>query len=193
MTKRKLLGGEISSPALPPPSTIKDELKKLMEDGRFLLGEACAPYALRKSKAGVVEVYNLQIQGRKIALTDIRQKLLEKQKKYMRLLSDSDIEKLTTKEALEFLQVMRCDIPNVEDEDLRDRVRRNHGTVLGKGLIIITVHVVYNTAVYLTNGEFLEKTGHPSINVQTLVEQPEVHMMAMGSSSIEVQAALITD
>lgn len=111
----------------------------------------------------------------------------------MRLLSDSDIEKITTNEALEFLQVMRCDIPNVEDEDLRERVRHNHGTVLGKGLIIITVHVVYDTAVYLTSGEFLEKTGHPSINVQTLVEQPEVHMMAMGSSSIDVQAALITD
>ncbi len=204
--KKRLLGGEISSPALPPPSTIKDELKNLMEGGRFLLGEACAPYTLRKSKtkAGVVEVYDLQVQGRKIALIDLRQKLLERQKKYMRLLSDSDIDKLTTNEAIEVLRVMRCDISNAEDGELRERVRHNqrhrtlvlwhdHGTVLGNGLILITVHVVYDTAVYLTNGEFREKTGHPSINLQTLIEQPEIHMMAMGSSSIDDQAALIAD
>ncbi len=85
-TKKRLPGGEISSPALPPPSTIIREIQQHSEGGRFLLGEVCAPYTLRKCKVkdGVVQMYEVQVQGRKITLTDIRRKLLQQQERYMR-------------------------------------------------------------------------------------------------------------
>ncbi len=55
--KRRLQGGEISSPSLLPPSTITTEILQLMEGRRFLLGEACVPYW-----------YEVQVQGRKLPL-----------------------------------------------------------------------------------------------------------------------------
>lgn len=54
---------------------------------------------------------------------------------------------------------------------------------------MITVHVVYDKAVFLTNEEYRHKTGKRA-NVQC---QPEIYMLVLGSSSVEDQAAIIPD
>ena len=38
-------------------------------------------------------------------------------------------------------------------------VWHDHSTILNNGLIMITVHVVYDKAVFLTNEEYRRKTG----------------------------------
>ena len=57
---------------------------------------------------------------------------------------------------------------------------------------MITVHVVYDKAVFITNEEYHHKTGKRA-NVQCQVEQPEIYMLVLGSSSVEDQAAVIPD
>ena len=57
---------------------------------------------------------------------------------------------------------------------------------------MITVHVIYDKAVFLTNEEYYRKTGN-QVNVQCQVEQPEIYMLVLGSSSVEDQAAVIPD
>ena len=58
----------------------------------------------------------------------------------------------------------------------------DHATVLNKGLIMVTVHVLYDIAVFLSNKEYTVLTGR-SVNVQAEVEQPMVYMLTLGSSS----------
>ena len=68
----------------------------------------------------------------------------------------------------------------------------DHATILGRGFIMITIHVIFDKAVFLTSTEYKEATGE-EVNVQAEVEQPEVYLLAMGTSSIEDQASLISD
>ena len=57
---------------------------------------------------------------------------------------------------------------------------------------MITVHVIYDKAVFLKNEEYHHKTGKCA-NVQCQVEQPEINMLVLGSSSVEDQATIIPD
>ena len=57
---------------------------------------------------------------------------------------------------------------------------------------MITVHTLYDRAVHLDNNEYYAKTGE-QVNVQAEVEQPEVHVLVLGTSSIEDQASVIAD
>ena len=68
----------------------------------------------------------------------------------------------------------------------------DHSTILNNGLIMITVHVIYDKVVFLTNEEYHHKTGKRA-NVQYQMEQPETYMLVLGSSSVEDQAAIIPD
>ena len=68
----------------------------------------------------------------------------------------------------------------------------DHGTILGLGCIILTVHIAYDPAVFLTQSEYEAKYGK-SASIQSLVERPVVHLMAAGSSAIEDQLALLQD
>ena len=68
----------------------------------------------------------------------------------------------------------------------------DHATILRNGFIMITVHIVYDKAVFFTNEEYFNKTGI-RLNVQCEVEQPEIYMLVLGSPSVEDQAAVIPD
>ena len=57
---------------------------------------------------------------------------------------------------------------------------------------MITVHTLYDKVVHLSDKEYYTKT-RQKVNVQSEVEQPEVHMLVLGSSSVEDQAAVISD
>ena len=65
----------------------------------------------------------------------------------------------------------------------------DHGTVLGLGCIILTVHIAYDPAVFYTQAEYEAKHGKS----QSLVEWPVIHLMAAGSSSVEDQLALLQE
>lgn len=58
--------------------------------------------------------------------------------------------------------------------------------------MMVTVHILYDHAVFFTNEEYQQKN-HQNIEVQSEIEQPEIHMLALGSSSIEDQAALLPE
>ncbi len=66
----------------------------------------------------------------------------------------------------------------------------DHATVLGLGLITITVHIIYDPAVFYTQAEIqANKDMPPSIDIQPTIECPAIHMIA---ASIGDQAALPT-
>ena len=68
----------------------------------------------------------------------------------------------------------------------------DHGTILGLGCILITVHIAYDPAVFLTQVEYEEKNGK-GLSIQSIVERPKLYIVAAGSSSCEDQIAILQD
>ena len=172
-------GGEISVPSNPAPSHIKDDWAEMIRSGLLLIGEPCTPYkVLRYATAGgEITEEEIMLNGRKISLLDIRIELLRRQEQFMRM---TTIEPETTRE----VPTQKC--------HRHLAMWHDHATILNKGLIMVTVHILYDTAIFLSNEEYTLKTG-VSVNVQAEVEQPMVYMLTLGSSSIEDQAALISE
>ena len=57
----------------------------------------------------------------------------------------------------------------------------------------MTVSVLYDPLVHLTNGEYKERTGKTIENIQEIIEQPQIHLLALGGSSLDDQLSLIGD
>ena len=58
---------------------------------------------------------------------------------------------------------------------------------------MVTVSVLYDPAVFLGIDEYKAKTGKQVDNLQQLIEEPHIHLLALGSPSISDQLALIGD
>ena len=95
-SKAKLPGNEISVPSMPTVCSLKEDISELLDSGKLTLGEPCCPFTIMKSHVidGKLVSTPSQIYGRKIPLLEIRKKLLRRQEKFMRLMSDDDIDKL---------------------------------------------------------------------------------------------------
>ena len=91
-SKRKLPGSEISVQFPPTVSPLKKQkvLLVLVESGEISLGVPCSPYVVSRSiiKEGKVYQEKIQVEGRKIPLTDLRQKTLKQQEEFMKLWGD---------------------------------------------------------------------------------------------------------
>ncbi len=206
-SKKRLPGSEISVPSNPPIKAVQAEINMMIISGRFTLGEECAPYKLTRyvPNDGRIVTKDVLIHGRKVPLEDLRNRLLKKHERYMRLNPNEKFDAMTRSEILESLQTLGK-TPNEpsSDQELRMLLRsyergrslalwHDHATILGNGFILVTVHTVYDAAVFLTNAEYKQLHGGIEIDVQAEVEQPEIYLLSLGSSSVADQAALIGD
>ncbi len=95
----------------------------MISSGRFSLGEECAPYKITRYvyETGQLTPQDTFVQARKVPLKQNRERLLNK---YMRLTPST--------------QVSRCLC-----------MWHDHATILKMGFIMVTVHVMYDTQVFL--------------------------------------------
>ena len=207
--KCRLTGGEISIPCLPTITQVKEDQKQLILSGQLSVGEACAPFSLTKctvTNEGNVELEKVQIYGRKIPLAELRHNILHKQEKYMHLFTDEQIDSMTTEEILGFMATAHHELDsNASHEVLRGQIKQlqrnrtlsmwhDHSTVLQTGYILFAVWVVYDTAVFYTQNHWASLSPHNgSVNIQSLVEEPVIYMIAPSSSSPADQLALVGD
>lgn len=202
--KLKMPGGEISVPCHKTASMIKSDWADMIRSGELTLGEPCAPYTLTRYRVvdGRVEKSECVVYGRKVPLVYIRKKLLQKHEGYMRLHTNLELQNMSKSELTHILNIASVVFDaNAEDQELRDlsckleRTRmlaiwHDHSTLLGKGYVMITVKNLYDKAVFKTTSKL---EGLHIDNVQAIVEQPQLHMLAVCSSTVEDQAALIGD
>ena len=179
----------------------------MLDNGRFTLGEECTPYELTRytPHEGKIVAREVRVHGRKIPLEEIRERLLKRHQKYMCLPLESAIEQLPRTELSQALNKLdNAPNDNYTTEELHTRfynyqstrslaLWHDHATLLGIGFIMVTVHVMYDPAVFFTDEEYIAQNKATDISIQSEVEQPEIHMLSMGSSSISDQAALLGD
>ena len=167
--KKKLPGGEISTPTLPTPAAITAQKKELIACGKLSIGEPCSPYTITKSIVttdGEVTTKQVEIVGRKLSLLELRQKLLHQHLKYMRLMTNEEIKELTREKILQLMSTAHYHAsPNATTDELQQQlavlqrsrtlaVWHDHSTVLRQGYILFAVWAVYDIGVYLTESEY---------------------------------------
>ena len=205
--KRKLPGGEISIPTLPTASTISVTKAQLIESGELSIGEPCSLYILTKSVVGtdgnIVEKV-IQVDGRKISLLELRKRFIKQHQEYMRLTTDAELKAQTRPNLIQMANKIHLKFPtSVSVDQLRHHLAHaqrtrtlalwhDHSTILQTGYILFALWVIYDIAVFLTPEEYLQKSGK-QVNLQEIVEEPQVYMVAPSSSSPSDQLSLIGD
>ena len=204
----KLPGREISSPSLPPLNAVLKERDQMIADGRLKIGEPCTPYTMTRFKTstgGRLFEKAITISGRKFSLLEIRAEMLVQHQQYMHLYSDDQIQAMTTDEIKRFLHChsihadnkhMLSDLQNLLARTQRTRTLvlwHDHATILGTGYILVTVGTIYDQGVHLNEEEYYRRTGKEVKNIQKLVEAPHIHIIGVGSSSVEDQASVLPD
>lgn len=205
--KRKLPGYDVSIPSNPSLRSVEAEIQDMIASGHFTLGEECAPYTITKYilENGKLVPKDTLVYARKVPLQQIRQRLISKHQPYMRLTPLSTVTSMTEEELREVLQ--KANVPNLGSMshpqlcELLIRYQRSrslciwhdHATILKMGFIMLTVHIMYDPLVFFTDEEYQQVHPHATVSVQCEVEQPEVYLLSLGSSSAEDQASLIGD
>ena len=203
--KLRMPGGDISVPTHSTVEQIKENCSQMIVDGTLTLGEPCHPHLMVRytTSGGVLARKEVMAYGRKIPLITIRKKWLEKHEKLMHLHTDEEIERMDKDELLRFFHNHGIQLPDtLTEENLRETLSQkertrtlgmwhDHSTILGHGYVLVTVRVLYDRAVFKTESELQGlETFH---NLQSFIEEPQIHLLAMSSSCAEDQASLIQD
>ena len=121
----------------------------------------------------------------------------------MHLHTDQEISEMSSTDLIEQLKQKNIHIPDYsstgslrqklsESEQTRTiGIWHDHATLLGHGYVLVTAKILYDTPVFKTNTE-IPPTSQVK-DIQAFIDKPEVHILAMASSSAENQAGLITD
>ena len=182
---------------------MKDSWTQLIEKGELSLGVPCAPFQLTHFFVTDGDVHKEQqvVIGCKFPLKEIRQKLLKKQERYMRLKSDQEINEMTDEELAPQLSPMNMDCSSEDKKEMYKQYQctrslamwHDHGTVLGLGVVMITIHIVYDREVFYTQAELESNEAKSQVSVQATVESLEIHILIACSSAVDDQAAIIQD
>jgi len=151
-----------------------------------------------------IEKKEFTTEGRKIPLTEIRDKMLQKQEPYLRKRTDEQYNALKEDELKKRLQELH-ELESNKDlnvDEMREKLKdieRNrsllvwldNSTVANHGYLVCMVTCLYDPAVFFTSQEYKADTGK-DVNIQKVIEQPEMHFVARSGSSNDEQM-LYTD
>ena len=188
------------------PQVVRKSWDDLIDSGELILGEPCSPYTITRysTKEEKTTANEITVCGQKVPLATLRDKLLKKHMKYMCLLDNQAFAHVTREQLLTAVYKVDHTVPDTTSTDelqaiLAKAQRRrhlalwhDHATILSTGFLMITVHILYDPAVFFTNSEYQQNT-QTAVDIQTEVEKPEIYMLVLGSSSIEDQAAVLPD
>ena len=123
----------------------------------------------------------------------------------MKLWSDDVIESMNRDKLIHTLEKAHEPLVGTESlPELQTKLKRtqrtrhlafwhDHASILCKGYLLVTVSVLFDPLVHLSREEYKQRTGKNVENIQKMIEQPQVHLLALGGSSLEDQLAIIGD
>ena len=195
VSRKKLNGGDVSCPIPPTGDEVKKEWDNMVESGVLSLGIECVPYSVTKVSVnnGNLVKNRVPIYGRKIPLLELRKKLLQRHEKHMRLPTNEELEALSRDGMMSLSQDIGMTITNsIDDNELCSMIKQatrnhhlafwhDHGTILGQGYVLVTVSVMYDSSIF-----------NAGIH-QPFIEEPEIHILGLSSSSADDQVAFVPD
>ena len=200
-SKKKLPGGQVSFPMHQPVHKQKQKVANKVTSGEIQIGRGVvqtsySSYAIDPSTLSISETTK-QTSAREIPIIHIRQKLLEKHEKlgiirnnpdnYFASLSEEDTKSRLTELGEYDSQMTIQEAQHKLKSICRTRhfkVWHDHSEIAGHSHLLVLVSAVYDPAFYFTSTEMSQKG--VQIDVPTIVETPEVHILGK-SSSLEDQ------
>ena len=94
---------------------------------------------------------------------------------------------MTTQELLQYHHDLHIKLPDeMSDDNLKAKlvqcestrswaVWHDHSTICGRGYILVTCNIVYDTAVFKKDDEIQQGL---DTNIQAYIEEPEIHIIA---------------
>ena len=159
------------------------------------------------TKEGTLKTERFTVSGRKIPLLEIRTRLLKEQESQglLRIHNDDYYTAMTDAEVRSKLIQLGEDANTGEESEIESKERlkamerkrhlmvwADNSTLLNHGHLLLTVNSVYDEALYYTNKEMKAK-GKGDIDVQSVVERPQVYVLGRcGSSEVDQLAYINT-
>ena len=179
----------------PPSQKVMAQLDvSLVESGKLKTGIPCVPVTIEKRVKG--EIRTTEAHSPQFTLRDIRQSLLNRHEKFMRLHSEDDIATMCHDDLVAILKgSSQVDVSAKSTEELRQLLAQHeskrclwmwhdHSSLASHGIIAVIVDVIYNPVLFFTPR---------SPGVQEFVKEGEIHFIAHGSSSLADQACIIPE
>ena len=187
--RRTVLDTNISIPQEETIVQIKCKVKKLIAEGKIVIGDLIVPQKFKRKflKDGNIVDDEYEIYGRRVPFHLIRESLLKRHQHFMRLRQDEEYLQMSRNYIISDLKR----INEYEDFDgdfdgdtplllnrLKQFERKRHlavwhdtAPISNHSHLLITVNVVYDPAIFLTDDEYRQKY-KKRVNVQALVEDP---------------------
>ena len=158
VSRKRLSGGEVSSPVPPTCYVVKKTWNDMIENGILSLGLPCVPFTLTRLvvREGSLHEDEIPVYGRKIPLFELRKMFLQRQEKWMRLSMDEELAKMSRANMESLCNDIGLNINGKTDEQLHEEIKlatrerclafwHDHATILGHGYLLVTVSVMYNS------------------------------------------------
>lgn len=182
-------------PSLPTNEVVTQQKKQMIDSGELSIGEPCTPFTISKVTINSdmdVETKEVTISGRKIPLYELRQYVTSTYSK----MSRDDITRLLDSLHMKYDSTSTTEVLKGLLNHLQHHrtlaMWHDHSTILQTGYILFTLSIDYDPAVFFTEEEYRLKTGK-KVNIQAIIEEPEIYMLAPSTSSGSDQLALISD
>ena len=203
--KKRLRGGRTSFPMYQPVSHYRQRIRAQIASGKINIGEEVAKstytrYSVDKSNH-TLAIEGVEVSARKFSLLKIREKLLIKHQE-MKLIRDQPDEYFDTLSAeqvkLRLKELHHTFSPCNSTEELREELKvisrqrhfkmwHDHSTISGHGHFLVLVAPIFDPAFYYTTDEVHTLYG-ADIDVPSVVEKPEIHILARSRSTAGDQA-----
>lgn len=203
--KKKFRSGRTSFPMYKPVSFEKHKIQDKISRGEVTLGDEVVVSTYKRYKINpednTIMEENDKVSARRIPMLQIRKKLLQKHEElgvirnqpdvYFDTLASEDVRRKLFELHVSFSP---CETIEVLREKLKQMSRQrflkvwhDHATVAGHGHFLVLLSCVYDPAFYYTPAEMKTMTG-VEVDVPTLVETPEIHILGRSGSSLNEQA-----
>ena len=167
------------------------QLKEKIEKGICKVGDLLVPQEFKKIaiNQGKIATENVCISGRKIPLKEIRNELLDRNRRYMHPTTDEELNKLTEMDLVKYLKdINYYNITNYDAETLKQKIKTfqrtrylmmwlDYSTIGGHSYLLMMIACMYDPACYFTDIEFHQKYIE-LVNIQAIVETRMIHILA---------------
>ena len=186
-----LFPGEISVPSVETNEQLKEEVKAKIRSGEINIGQLIVPKKYEKlilDDKNEIKKIEFFVEGRKMPLSEIRERTLQKHKRYHRSHPDEHYGNMTRIAASDRLQELNEFDDTQGLPAMREKLKgmertrhlavwHDHSSVANHGYLMFLACVLYDPAIHLTDKEYEEKYGE-AIEVQKIVEEPEIYIVA---------------
>ncbi|KAL9977629.1 hypothetical protein ACROYT_G015057 [Oculina patagonica] len=187
---------------------LKPKQKMKLQEGEYTIGELVVPKKYKKlviNSDGTLKEVEFTVSGRKIPLTDIRKRELDRLEKLgiVRGHTNEEYGQMSDDQITEQLKELgevgnhSGDTPGQRREHLIKFERTRHlmiwgdgSTILNHGHLLYLVQSVYNPAFYYSSAE-MKARGYDDMDVPTLVEKPHLYILGRCSAKEVEQLAYV--